>query len=268
MPLVPIRDGVALSVLDDGPRDAPALVLITGLGGLKEGWFRQVPEFSRDFRVIAHDHRGMGGSTSTDDAFTLRDLADDVVRLLDALDVPTAAVWGVSMGGKVAQELAIGWPDRVSALILENTSAGEVHRVEGPLESPLRRMQGADADRWLTDIVPLLFGEAYRAANPGSMRAFARSRERHPPDPGALARQWAAYERFDSWDRLPQIAAPTLCLAGAEDNLCDPRNANALAARIPGARAVSIPGGGHSVHIELPDAVNAAVRAFLAAADP
>ena len=183
--------------------------------------------------------------------------------LLDALGIDKVHAWGVSMGGKVAQELALGWPERVERLVLENTSAGEDHRVEGRQPSPLRQMQGADAETWQREIVPLLFGKAYREANPGAMRAFARSRERRPPDSEAVDIQWAAYESFDSWERLPKLNAPTLCLTGAEDALCDPRNADRLAERLPNATVHHVQGGGHSVHIELPKVVNPLVAEFL-----
>src|SRR5690606_5797420 len=132
---------------DLGDPGSPPLLLITGLGGLKEGWFRQEP-LSDAFRLLAYDHRGMGGSTKALGPITMVDLADDAVRLLDALEVDVAHVWGVSMGGKVAQELALGWPDRVARLILENTSAGERWRVDRG-ESVLRDASSASEDRWL-----------------------------------------------------------------------------------------------------------------------
>ena len=167
------------------------------------------------------------------------------------------------MGGKVAQELALGWPERVDHVVLENTSAGERHRVEGLQPSPVRAMQGATTETWLETIVPLLFGKAYREANAKAMRAFARSRERRPPNPAAVDIQWDAYEQFDSWDRLASLRAPVLCLAGAEDALCDPRNAERLAEQLPMGELSIVQGGGHSVHIELPKHVNELVAAFL-----
>lgn len=265
MPALEVRPGLSLGYTVTGPEDAPWLVLITGLGGLQEGWFRQVPHFAASFRVLTYDHRGAGRSSTLDVPTTMRDLADDAVRLFDAVGIARAHVWGVSMGGKVAQELALGWPERVDRLILENTNAGEVHRVEGPA-SPLRG--GGEGPRteedWHDRIVPLLFGRVYREANAGSMRAFARSRVRHPQDPVGARRQWEAYDGFDAWERLPAVRARTLVLVGDEDALTDPRNGERLAARIPGAGLVSVPGG-HSVHIENPGAVNAAVEAFLRA---
>ncbi len=265
MPHVEVREGLTISYALAGPEGAPVLVLLTGLGGLKEGWFRQVPAFSDVFRVLTLDNRGMGGTSVLDAPTRMADLAEDVVLLLDALGIERAHVWGVSMGGKIAMELALGWPERVERLVLENTTAGEAHRLDREGDSPLRRAGTLDADGWLREIVPLLFAPDYRERNAGSMRALARSRERNPPDPRGLARQWEAYEGFDAWDRLPAVRNPTLVLVGAEDALTDPANGEALAGRIPGARFVAIAGGGHSVHIEKPDVVNEAVRAFLTA---
>ena len=135
--------------------------------------------------------------------------------------------------------------------------------MEGRQPSRLRAMQGLDAEGFLDKIVPLLFGTRYREANDKAMRAFARSRERRPPNARALALQWDAYDGFDSWDRLPKLEHATLCITGDEDELCDWRNSERLAQRIPRAQLVLVPGTGHSFHLEDADVVNRAVREFL-----
>jgi len=267
VPKLKVRDGLELAYALEGPEDAEVLVLITGLGGLKEGWFRQVPEFAKDYRVLVFDNRGAGGSSVLDVPTTVADLADDTARLMDGLRLGRAHVWGVSLGGKVAQELALAQPDRVDRLVLENTTAGEVARVDRG-ESGLRKSNGLDADGWLEHIVPLLFGREYREKNANSMRAFARSRERNPQDPVGIGRQWEAYEAFDSWDRLPSLTHRTLVLVGGEDALTDPENGRRIALRLPNAVFESIDGAGHSAHIEKPEAVNAVVRRFLATGMP
>jgi pimeloyl-ACP methyl ester carboxylesterase len=126
-------------------------------------------------------------------------------------------------------------------------------------------MQSLDADGWLREIVPLLFGREHREKNANAMKAFARSRERNPQDPVGISRQWEAYEAFDAWDRLPALTHETLVLVGAEDALTDPENGRRMAERLPNASFVAIDGAGHSAHIEKPAEVNAAVRAFLEA---
>jgi 3-oxoadipate enol-lactonase len=259
---ITVRPGLQIAHDVHGPEGAPWLTLITGYGGLQEGWFRQVPYFAQHYQVLTLDNRGAGRSDVLDVPTTMRDLAQDVVLLLDALRIEKTHVWGVSMGGKVAMELALGWPDRVDRLVLENTTAGEAHRVEGPSPT-LPGMQPTTEEDWLEGVVPLLFSRAYREANAASMIAFARSRVRNPADPAGMARQWEAYLEFDAWDRLGKIVHPTLVLAGDEDALTDARNSQALVDRIPHARFASVPGG-HSVHIENPTAVNEAVAAFLA----
>lgn len=263
MPQVQLRPELSTAYTDSGDPGNPVLVLITGLGGLKEGWFRQVGPLSEDFRVITLDNRGMGGSSLVDQPLSIRDMAEDVVLLLDHLGVAQAHIFGVSMGGKICQELALGWPARVGRVVLGCTSAGEDHRVEGRQPSRLRAMQGLDAEGFLDKIVPLLFGTRYRQANDKAMRAFARSRERRPPNARALALQWDAYDGFDSWDRLPTMEHATLCITGDEDELCDWRNSERLAQRIPRAQLVLVPGTGHSFHLEDADVVNRAVREFL-----
>src|SRR5687768_12583948 len=118
MPELEVRPGLTLSYRTYGPEGAPWLTLITGLGGLQEGWFRQVPYFEREYRVLTFDNRGAGRSGAIDVPTRMVDLADDTRRLLDALGIARTHVWGVSMGGKVAQELALGWPERVDELVL------------------------------------------------------------------------------------------------------------------------------------------------------
>lgn len=262
MPDLVVKDGLTLGWSAYGPERAPALLLITGLGGLQEGWFRQVPYFQKDYRVITFDNRGAGRTSTLDVPTTMRDLAGDAVALLDHLGVGRAHVWGVSMGGKIAQELALDWPDRVGRLVLENTSAGEAHRVEGPVQSRMEGASARDEAGWL-ELTTSLFGRSYREKNAASMKAFARSRVRHPQDPTGARRQWEAYQAFDSWDRLPRLRHETLVLAGEEDALTDPRNAEKLASRLPNAVSYVVAGAGHSLHIEAPDETNRVVDAFL-----
>jgi pimeloyl-ACP methyl ester carboxylesterase len=194
----------------------------------------------------------------------MADLADDTLRLMDAVGFEQAHVWGVSMGGKIAQEMALRHPERVGRLILAATTAGDAHRVEGSAGSYARKDPTTEQE-WLDDVVPRLFGRAYREKNAGSMKAFARSRARHPQDPAGMARQREAYHAFDSWDRLPSLRHRTLVLTGDEDAMTDPRNADILVERLPDAVKVVIPGAGHSLHIEKPDEVNAVVDRFLGA---
>ena len=268
MPDWVVRPQLSLSYHVGGPHDGPPLVLITGLGGLQEGWFRQVPYFERRYRVVTFDNRGAGRSGVLDVPTTMRDLAEDTVALLDGLGVARAHVWGVSMGGKVAQELALGWPDRVDRLVLGCTTAGERHRVEGAHVSRLRDAASLGEQAWLQDVVPVLFGRAYREANAAGMRAFARSRSRHPQDPRGFARQFEAYESFDAWDRLPSLTRRTLVITGDEDGLTDPRNSEVLASRLPNAVRYVVRGAGHSFHLEKPDEVTAVVGRFLVSGSP
>jgi 3-oxoadipate enol-lactonase len=263
MPDIEVRPGLVVNYRISGPSEAPALVLITGLGGLQEGWFRQVPYFEPSYRVLTLDNRGAGQSGVLDVPTTMRDMAEDVVAVMDAAGVAHAHIWGVSMGGKIAQELALGWPQRVDRLVLECTSAGEAHRVEGKPEGRLRGSHAFSEQDWLERLVPLIFGRAYREANASSMRAFARSRVRHPQDSVGAARQWEAYEAFDSWDRLPNLMHRTLVITGDEDALTHPANSERLVERLPNAELYVVNGAGHSLHIEKPEEVNAVIDAFL-----
>ncbi len=263
MPDAQIRSELSLNYRLSGPESAEVLLLITGLGGLQEGWFRQIPYFESRFRVLTFDNRGAGRSGVVDRPTSLREMAEDAVLLMDTLGIEAAHVWGVSMGGKIAQELALNWPNRVRRLILGCTTAGEEHRVEGPVKPLLRGSVGATEEEWLNTLVPRLFGREYREKNANSMRAFAKSRVRHPQDPIGFARQWEAYEAFDSFDRLPRISHRTLVITGDEDSMTDPMNADVLVAKLPNAEKFVVPSAGHSFHIEQPQIVNPVVERFL-----
>jgi pimeloyl-ACP methyl ester carboxylesterase len=262
VPDLQIRPGLSLNYRLSGPEGAPVLTLITGLGGLQEGWFRQVPHFEQQWRVLTFDNRGAGRSGVLDVPTTIHDMAEDVVLLLDALQIRETHVFGVSMGGKIAQELALQHPERVISLILGCTTAGDATRVEGEA-SGLRGAATATEAEWTERLIPLLFGKAYRERNAGSMKAFARSRARNPQNPVGFARQWEAYRSFDSWDRLPELRHRTLVITGDEDTATHPDNSRQLAERIPGARLALIRGAGHSFHIEEADETNRVVESFL-----
>lgn len=262
MERVRVRPDLELALTVQGPDDAPPLLLIAGAASRKEGWARQLAHFRRSWRVIAYDARGMGESPVVDAPAAMDVLAGDAVGLLDALGIDRAHVWGISMGGKVAQELALGWPERVDRLVLGCTTAGAAHRI-GPEPWGNLRAETLTEDLYAELVVPTLFGRRFREQRPHLVEAFARLRRRNPPDPVGVARQWEAHLAFDSWERLPSLEHPTLVITGDADEIVDPANSRVLAERLPDATLVVIPEAGHSFHVEAPQRTHAAVEAFL-----
>lgn len=248
--------------------DAPGapLLLVMGLGGSSRGWLAlQVPDFATQHRVVVYDHRGVDGSGDPGGPFSTADLADDAARLLDALEIPRAQVLGVFMGGMVAQELALRHPERVGRLVLVGTCARPDAKRRMLLQKwkamvghglPLavvaqERMLWTLSDETLeqSDLVhPMLQGYL---------------RDRFPMPEDVFVRQCDACLGHDAQTRLGGIRHPTLVLCGQEDCLTPPRLHRELAAAIPGAQLVTIPGAAHLVMAEAAKRFNQVVLQFL-----
>ncbi len=248
-----------------GPEDAPALVFVNGLGGVQAAFAHQLKDFSRDHRVLTFDHRGLGKSPLPDEPVTMGTYVDDLLALLDRLGVGRADFVGLSFGGRVLQELVLRAPERVGALVLVGTSAGgELHVPGDPVaHAAMRRIAELSEEDWLSDILPALFGAAYRERYPGRMISMARWRIRNPPNMRALERQWEAYAAFDASERLEAVRTPTLVLHGTDDGVSPVENAENLADAIPGAELVFLDGIGHSPNVEAPARFHEALRSFL-----
>ncbi|MCJ7509284.1 MAG: alpha/beta hydrolase [Dehalococcoidia bacterium] len=241
------------------------LVLIMGLGTNAHGWDLQIPTFSREFRVVAFDNRGCGRSDKPASSYSIRMFADDTVGLMDALGIASAHVYGVSMGGMIAQELALSYPQRVWTLVLGATSCGGPQAIDGPPENlalmvSISRLGPEEAAE---KTLPLLYSGEFIDQKRQKLiaRALAQAELRSPPE--AFARQLQAIMRHDAYDRLPQLRCPTLIILGSEDKIIPAENSSILAGRIPGAELVVLPKAGHGYVVERAEESNAIVLDFL-----
>jgi pimeloyl-ACP methyl ester carboxylesterase len=244
------------------------LLLIMGLGANHLGWAAQVPVYAHEFRVIVFDNRGTGQSDFSEDVdYTIPLLADDAAALLDFLGVDAAHVYGISMGGMIAQELALRHPDKVRSLILGATSPGGSHAVP-PDAQALQALtdQGAAADNAVSPaLLEVLFSPDYLAEHGSELlETFQRSADYPQTSPEAYMAQLQACARHDTYDRLPDIAAPALVLHGTDDPLLPVGNGRILAERIPGAKLVLFEGARHG-YMEKEAEADAAVLDFLRA---
>ena len=240
--------------------EGPSLLLIGGLGFGRWGWFKQVPAFSRHFRTITFDVRGERRLENG-----VGDLVDDVVSLLDHLGVKKAHVLGTSLGGFVAQELALVRPDLVDRLVLVCTSYGG--------RGPASMSPGALADMmgWGSFSPEEATRKALEAATSASYRAehgdefeqIVSWRLADSPSTATYYEQARAGARFDLSGAVEHITSPTLVIHGAEDRYVPPANAAALAESIPGARLRVLDHAGHLVFIERFAEVNREVVSFL-----
>ena len=212
-----------------------------------------VESYSRNLRFIAYDRRGCGRSDDTDSAYGIADLADEAAGLLDKLRLKSAVVYGISLGGMLAQELALRHPAKVRALILGCTTAGIVRGVRPSAETlaAMTRNRSLSGDDAIEAGWPLGYSAAWIAANRESMLARERATARlYPISPASAMRQVIAATKHDTYDRLDQIACPVMLIHGAEDVSIPPGNSGMLAELIPHAELHMLDGLGHGYFLE------------------
>jgi 3-oxoadipate enol-lactonase len=231
------------------------LLMIMGMSGTSLHWSEAFLEpLRRDFDVIAYDHRGVGASSRLDGPITIRQLADDAAGLLDALDLDSAHVMGISMGGMVAQELALAHPERVRTLTLGCTycgGEGSSLTSQEVLQRLAEAMMSGDRERALR----IGFEVNVSAAMAADEQFYARFLEvgcrRAVAVPVVMA-QMQACIAHDTNARLPDLAMPTLVMHGTEDQLLPVDNGRLIASRVPGARLEIFDGAGHLFFWEQP----------------
>lgn len=234
-------------------------MLLAGQSNNHTWWDAVRSDFEDQYRTITLDWRGTGDSDKPDEVYTTRGFVHDVTAVLDALGLDSAHIYGTSMGGRVAQWLAIDAPERVGKLVLGCTSPGAAHGYERSQE--IRRAL-ADPARTEQVLLELMYTPAWLKNNPGPYSVLG-----DPNMPSyAKARHLVASNKHDAWDGLPGISAPTLVLHGTDDLFSPAVNAQLLADRIPNARAELIEGARHAYFHEFRDVASAAVLAFLGAA--
>ncbi len=243
------------------------LLLIMGWGGNAATWHPQLAGLAEQFRVITFDNRGVGRSSSPEGPYSAPQMAEDVVGLLDALEVRRAHVFGISMGGMIAQELAIEHPRRVDKLILGCTTPGScraagVARLHSDISS-FRDSDGQGSLEWLSDFLKRLWTEDAVMKSTSELQDFVLSLIRFPPTAHGLRNQADAVLGHDAYDRLDQIRHRTLVMTGDEDMLIDPKNSEILAKRIPDAQLLIFKGLRHAFHLERPDLSNNAIIEFI-----
>ncbi len=240
------------------------VLMIQGLGYARWGWNWNAPALAERFRVITFDNRGIGESDVPAGPYTVPQMAGDAAALLDALGVPRAHVIGASLGGFIAQELAIARPDLVDRLVLACTGFGGPRYVPMP-EVTVRLM--AEIPTMTLD--ERLLRATQNALSPATASEYTevvkqivayRHQTAQPYEPWSW--QASASATFDTSDRVGSIEAPTLVITGTEDNVVDYKNSSLLAGELPNATLVEM-AGGHLFFIEHAERVNKILTAFL-----
>ena len=255
---------------DEQGRGEPIL-LIMGLAYTSHMWYRSRPSLSAHYRTVALDNRGVGRSDGPSGPYSIELMASDAARVLDAAEIESAHVLGVSMGGMIAQEFALQYPTRVRSLILGCTAAGGPTAVRAEREAIDMLMARArmTADEAAEAAIPFIYDAATSRE-----RIDEDTEMRRPwfPRPEAYTAQLQGILGWEVYPRLSGIRAPTLVIHGESDRLVPPANARLIAGRIPGATLVLIPHAGHIFLTDQTEAAHRAILGFLAehnrAADP
>ena len=232
------------------------LVLIQGWGTDKRAWIFQIHAFQKYFQVITFDNRGVGKSEKPSGRYSMKVMAADVIGLMDHLHIGAANILGLSMGGMIAQEVAIDYPNRVVKLMLGCTFAyakdgsGETEEYTKAAGGDPKRIKLALASLANNNSLGRLFVSIWMRLNSKSWAEGFES-------------QGSAIKDHDTRDRLHLIKAPTLVIAGTKDRVVRPSSSEFIASRIPKARLVMIENGSHSMSAENQKEFNKVVLNFL-----
>jgi len=260
---MPFADNQGVRIYWDEQGQGAALLLIAGIGCPSQMWAGCRPALAVRNRTLALDNRGTGKSDVPPGPYSVAAMASDAAAVLDAAGVQAAHVFGVSMGGIVAQEFALQYPARTRSLILGCTSFGGRNAVRP--EPTVRQFLGARGSMSVAEAeqasVPIMYcAETLRAR----IEEDLALRRRWQTLADAYIAQFQGVIAWEAYSRLPELGVPTLVIHGDRDRLVPVANGELLAARIPGAKCVILPHAGHLFYVDQPEATLAAVAEFLA----
>jgi pimeloyl-ACP methyl ester carboxylesterase len=246
------------------------LVLISGLGYPLWQWHKMVPFLAQHFQVVTFDNRGVGQSDKPAGPYTAQMLAADTAGLLDALGIEKAIIVGHSMGGFVAQAMALDFPEKVEKLILCSTNFGGPHHVPVTAEAmKVLTDVTSDALTRLKNGLVVSTAPGWAEKNPEMIEAWIEWRVANPIEPApyqaqlaiglGLMTESAAFEM-----KLSRVNVPTLILFGAHDKVVPPDNAALLAEKIADSKVLIFPDAGHFFPIEIAEAASRAITDFAA----
>ena len=243
MPFVPLRDGDRLFYEVHGA--GPPLLLVSGLSGLASFWSPNIGPLADQYQVIVHDHRGAGSSSRPRSGYSIAQMADDVLQLMDHLGLARATLIGHSTGGAIGQTLALDHPERIERLVLGATwcAADSYFRRLFAMRSDILNAEGPRS--YVRASALLLYPPAWQAQNAAVLaEEEERALDRFPAPEVVLARI-AAILRFDRRQDLGRVLSPTLVIGARDDVVVPPYLSEDLARRIPGAKTVILRNGGH-----------------------
>jgi len=257
MPLAKLN-GINISYKVEEQREP--LIMIMGFTATRSGWSSQVPYFRKYYRVITFDNRGVGKSDKPPGPYSTKMMADDTVKLMDYLGIEKAHIMGASMGGMIAQELAINYPERVMKLVLACTYARQ--DLTSGDNSKRAELVQLTPDKMANAMIHLAFNNLLYKITFGIFARIQSIFFRTSDRQGIIGQEDACL-KHNTLDRLPLITAPTLVITGTEDKIINPVSSEILASKIPNAKLIKLEGGSHSFTLEMSNIFNHEVLNFL-----
>ncbi len=243
-----------------------ALIFISGLSGGSWSWFKQMSFFKNYYRVILFDNRGAGKSSYPPGPYTMKEMAEDVLSLMNHLKIDKAFIVGISMGGMIAQQLGVMAPERIYGMVLGCTHCGKSKRIPPSKEvlKILTNNEGLTPEEIVEKNIPLLFGKKCIENHPEIIEEYKKNTLSAPIQPfDAFMAQLSAINSFDVCHLLHRITFPTLIITGKDDSLVPPENSKILAKLIPSSTLIELDNVGHAIHLEKADLFNEKVLDFL-----
>jgi 3-oxoadipate enol-lactonase len=260
---MPFVENLGARIYWDEEGSGAPLLLVMGLGWPSQAWQRLRPALSEKYRTIALDNRGVGKSDAPAGPYSIAQMAADAAAVLNAARVNTAHIFGVSMGGMIAQEFALQYPNKVRSLILGCTAAGGPEAVRAEDEALRVLMtRGQDLEQFARAINPFIYDAG---TSPQLVEEDTATRLKFYASGEGYFAQLQAVIAWEAYSRITQISAPTLVIHGENDRLVPAENGRRIAGRIPGAKLVIIPGASHIFTTDQPGASQAAILEFLGA---
>ena len=260
MGIVPLAKlgGINISYKMEGQGEP--LIMIMGFTASRGGWVSQVPYFRKFYRVTTFDNRGIGKSDKPPGPYSTKMMAEDTIKLMDYLGIEKAHIMGASMGGMIAQELAINYPQRVMKLVLACTYAYQDRTNSDSSEQP--NLAQVTPDKMANAMIRLAFNDPIYRFTFGIV-AGIQSKFIGASQKQGISGQAVACLKHNTLERLPLITAPTLVIVGTEDKIINPVSSDILASKIPNAKLVKLEGGSHSFTLEMSNIFNNEVLNFL-----
>lgn len=258
-------NGIDLYYNVQGSSANQSLLLIAGFDSDSSTWTAMMRSLVQQYRVIRLDNRGIGQSSAPDSDYSIKQMADDAVALLEYLNISQVHVTGHSMGGQIAQELTLAHPEKIQSLILLSSWAKGDSKFNSLIELFGDLTQKLEGILYQKVLLPWLFSDAFYSI-PGTMEQLINLIEVYPfpPTPHGLYHQSRAILSSDTSDRLADIHCPTLVMVGKEDILTPVQFSEQLAQGIPKAELVILEQGGHAFVVESADTVTKVMLDFLA----